>query len=178
MGDRGAAKREAVQDGVRIAVLQAFLPSAAASVRRVCVRWGSVGYPSIDLRQGSTGLLRCVAMKTTRLLVLTLVLALCAAIAAGCGSSSGSGGDDDPAALVPASAPVYVEAVLHPDGKVRTDVEGALKKILRTDDPNAKILDLLEKAGDDKDLTFKDDVAPWRCPPCGRSGSRRPCRSA
>jgi hypothetical protein len=100
-------------------------------------------------------------MKTTRPLVLTLVLALCAAIAAGCGSSSGSGGDDDPAALIPASAPVYVEAVLHPEGKVRSDVEGALKKILRTDDPNAKILDLLEKAGTNQDLTFKDDVAPW-----------------
>jgi hypothetical protein len=100
-------------------------------------------------------------MKPARLLVLTLVLALCAAIAAGCGSSSGSGGDDDPAALIPASAPVYVEAVLHPEGKVRSDAEGALKKILRTDDPNAKILDLLEKAGAKKDLTFKDDVAPW-----------------
>ena len=78
-------------------------------------------------------------MKTTRLLVLTLVLALCGAIAAGCGSSSGSGGSDDPAALIPAGAPVYVEGVLHPDGKVRSDLEGALKKILRTDDPGAKI---------------------------------------
>ena len=67
--------------------------------------WGAVGYPSIDLRWGWTRLLRCVAMKTTRLLVLTLVLALSAAIAAGCGSSSGSGGDDDPAALIPAGAP-------------------------------------------------------------------------
>jgi len=100
-------------------------------------------------------------MKTPRVLVLTLVLALCAAIAAGCGSSSGSGGDDDPAALVPATAPVYVEAVVRPDGKVRSDLEGALKKVLRTDDPGAKIQKLLDDSGKTDDVSFKDDVEPW-----------------
>jgi hypothetical protein len=100
-------------------------------------------------------------MKTTRLLVLTLVLALCAAIAAGCGSSSGSGGDDDPAALVPAGAPVYVEGIVRPDGKVRTDLEGALKKILRTDDPTVKIQQLIQTADKGEKVTFKDDVEPW-----------------
>jgi hypothetical protein len=100
-------------------------------------------------------------MKTTRLLVMTLLLALCGAFAAGCGSSSGSGGSDDPAALIPASAPVYVEGVVRPDGKVRSDLEGALKKILRTDDPDAKIRKLIEDSGQGKDVTFKDDVDPW-----------------
>jgi Protein of unknown function (DUF3352) len=161
VGGRGAAWRDPVQDDVRISVLQAFLPSAAASVRRVCLGWGAVGYPSIDLRPGWIGLLRCVAMKTTRLLVLTLVLALCAAIAAGCGSSSGSGGEDDPAALVPAGAPVYVEGVVRPEGKVRSDLEGALKKILRTDDPTAKIQQLIQTTDKGEKVTFKDDVEPW-----------------
>jgi hypothetical protein len=100
-------------------------------------------------------------MKTMRLLVLSLVLALCGAFAAGCGSSSGSGGDNDPAALIPAGAPVYIEGVVRPEGKVRSDVEGALKKILRTDDPGAKIAKLIDdadkKAGD---VTFKD-IEPW-----------------
>lgn len=100
-------------------------------------------------------------MKTTRLLVLTLVLALSAAIVAGCGSSSGSGGDDDPAALIPAGAPLYVEGVVRPDGKVRSDLEGALKKILRTDDPGAKIQQLIDDSGKSDDITFKDDVEPW-----------------
>jgi hypothetical protein len=99
-------------------------------------------------------------MKTARLLVLTLVLALCAAIAAGCGSSSGSGGDDDPAALIPAGAPVYIEGVVRPDGKVRSDLEGALKKILRTDDPGAKIGKLIDDADKGEDVTFKD-IEPW-----------------
>ncbi len=100
-------------------------------------------------------------MKTTRLLVLTLVLALSAAIAAGCGSSSGSGGADDPAALVPAGAPLYLEGVVRPDGQVRSDLEGALKKILRTDDPGAKIQQLIDDSGKSDDVTFKDDVEPW-----------------
>jgi hypothetical protein len=100
-------------------------------------------------------------MKITRLLVMTLVLALCGAVAAGCGSSSGSGGSDDPAALIPAGAPVYVEGVLQPDGKVGSDLEGALKKILRTDDPGAKITQLLNDRGKGEKVTFKDDVEPW-----------------
>jgi hypothetical protein len=100
-------------------------------------------------------------MKTARLLAMTLLLALCGAFAAGCGSSSGSGGANDPAALIPAGAPVYIEGVVRPEGKVRSDVEGALKKILRTDDPGAKIAKLIDdadkKAGD---VTFKD-IEPW-----------------
>jgi predicted small secreted protein len=100
-------------------------------------------------------------MKTTRLLVLTLVLALSAAIVAACGSSSGSGGDDDPAALIPAGAPLYLEGVVRPDGQVRSDLEGALKKILRTDDPGAKLQQLVDSGGKSDDVTFKDDVEPW-----------------
>jgi uncharacterized protein DUF3352 len=100
-------------------------------------------------------------MKTTRVLVLTLVLALSAAITAGCGSSSGSGGGDDPAALIPAGAPLYLEGVVRPDGQVRSDLEGALKKILRTDDPGAKIQQLIDDSAKNDHVTFKDDVEPW-----------------
>jgi len=131
------------------------LPSEACAFRGA--PWE---YPSIDLRWRWRCLLRCVAMKTMRLLVLSLVLALCAAIVAGCGSSSGSGGSDDPAALIPAGAPVYVEATVRPEGKVRSDVEGALKKILRTDDPGARIGKLIDDADKGEDVTFKD-VEPW-----------------
>ena len=81
VGDREAIRGEPVQDHVPIAVLHASLPLGGPSVRRMCTPWGAVGYPSIDLRWGRARLLRCVAMKTTRLLVLTLVLALSAAIA-------------------------------------------------------------------------------------------------
>jgi hypothetical protein len=102
-------------------------------------------------------------MKTARVLVLTLVLAFVAAIAAGCGSSSaGSDGADDPAAVVPAGAVLYAEATIHPEGKVRTDAEAALRKILKTDDPDAKIATALQGASKGQgDLNFKDDIEPW-----------------
>jgi hypothetical protein len=102
-------------------------------------------------------------MKTLRVLVLTLVFALVAAVAAGCGtSSSGSGGADDPAAVVPANAVVYAEATIHPSGKVRDDAEAALRKILKTNNPDAKIASALQGSSKgSKDLNFKEDVEPW-----------------
>jgi len=101
-------------------------------------------------------------MKTARASVLALVCALIAALAAGCGSSSsGSGGDNDPAALVPANAPVYAEATLRPNGKVGADLDAALKKILRTEDPGAKIQKAIDDSGKSDGVTYKDDIDPW-----------------
>ena len=81
-----------------------------------------------QLRRPETCLLPCVAMKITRLLAMTLLLVLCGVFASGCGSSSGSGGSDDPAALIPAGAPVYIEGVVRRAGKVRTDLEGGAQE--------------------------------------------------
>jgi Protein of unknown function (DUF3352) len=100
-------------------------------------------------------------MKTARLLVLALLGALISAIAIGCGSSSSSGGDDDPAALIPANAPVYAEATLRPEGKVGADLEAALKKILRTEDPGAKIQKAFDESGKSDGVTYKEDIEPW-----------------
>jgi hypothetical protein len=101
-------------------------------------------------------------MKTARSLVLALLCALIAAIAAGCGSSnSGSGGDNDPAALVPANAPVYAEATLRPDGKIGADLDAALKKILRTEDPGALIQKAIDDSGKSDGTTYKADIEPW-----------------
>jgi hypothetical protein len=101
-------------------------------------------------------------MKTLRVPVLGLLCVLAAAFAAGCGSSSGSGGGQDPAALVPANAPLYAEATVRPQGKVRADAEAALSKILRTNDPGAAITKELESASKGRhDVSFKDDIEPW-----------------
>ena len=101
-------------------------------------------------------------MKITRPALLTLVLALVAALAAGCGSSSsGGGGSSDPAAAVPASAPIYVEANVHPDGKLGADVTAVLKKVLRTDDPAAKLKSLFDQSGKRDGITYDKDIAPW-----------------
>jgi hypothetical protein len=72
-------------------------------------------------------------MTTLRLLALGL---LCA-IVAGCASSSATSGGDDPAAFVPASAPLYAEATLQPGGELRDHAAAALGKVLRTNDVDA-----------------------------------------
>ena len=101
-------------------------------------------------------------MKITRSLLLILVLAAMAALATGCGSSSsGSGGDPDPAAAIPATAPIYVEATVHPDGKLGDDVTAVLKKVMRTDDPAAKLQGLVDRSAKDHGVTYAKDIAPW-----------------
>jgi hypothetical protein len=101
-------------------------------------------------------------VKITRSILLTLLLMAVVAVAAGCGSSSsGSGGASDPAAAVPATAPVYVEADVHPDGKLGDDETAVLKKLLRTNDPAAKLHGLIDRAGRKDGVTYDRDIAPW-----------------
>jgi hypothetical protein len=124
--------------------------------------WGVVGRPSTGCHETPSRALRCVLMKPARLLVLALLSALAALVAAGCGTSaSGGGGDHDPAALVPAGAPLYAEATVRPGGQVGADLQAALKKILRTDDPAATIQKAIDDSAKGQGLTFKDDIEPW-----------------
>ncbi|MEZ5120849.1 MAG: DUF3352 domain-containing protein [Solirubrobacterales bacterium] len=89
-------------------------------------------------------------------------LAACAGVVAvglaACGGG-GSSGDANPAAAVPATAPLYIQATLRPDGELKTNTENVLKKILKTDDPGAKIVQGLESG--EGDVSFKDDIDPW-----------------
>jgi len=99
-------------------------------------------------------------MRRLSSLFLLLLLVL---VAAGCGTDDGasSASDADPAAAAPASAPVYAEITVRPDGDVRTDAEAALKKILHTDDPSAKAKELFDKTLKDDHLSWDKDFAPW-----------------
>jgi uncharacterized protein DUF3352 len=100
-----------------------------------------------------------------------LLAASCAAVVvpiAGCGdsgssSSSGSGADAgaDPAALLPASTPVYVEAQLRPTGELAGNAKTVVGKILRTADPGGKIVGLIDDAIKDNGVTYKKDIEPW-----------------
>src|SRR4051794_3213489 len=96
---------------------------------------------------------------TPRRLLLALVagLVLAAGAVAGCASSSSGGGGSDPASLVPASAPLYAEAVLGGDSQEQADAQTALAKILRTADPRGELV----KAFDHGDVNFSRDVEPW-----------------
>jgi Protein of unknown function (DUF3352) len=103
-------------------------------------------------RRGITGLLACVAVP--------------AAILAGCGGDDG-GGDVDagPAAAVPASAPIYVDATVKPTGAAAADAKAALSKVLDTNDPGAKIVSLIDQEGQQQSpnerFTYAADIEPW-----------------
>src|SRR4051794_5680369 len=98
-----------------------------------------------------------------------LLPAACAAVvalgAAGCGdsSSSSSGGSagTDPAALLPASAPVYVEAQVQPTGDLAVNAKAVAGKILRTSDPGGKIVGLIDQGLKDDGASYGKDIAPW-----------------
>jgi len=95
--------------------------------------------------------------------VLLALISLLSVVAAGCGGSPASGGDD-PAGAVPANAAFYAEATVRPEGDLRDDALAAAGKILRTDDPQAEIDELVAKAfaeTEDPKLDYKKDVASW-----------------
>ena len=86
-----------------------------------------------------------------------LVLAL---VVGGCGGG-GADGDLDPATLMPADTALYVEAVLRPEGD---DARAFAAKVLKTEDPGAKIRQLIDDAareGGQEDFSFDEDVDPW-----------------
>jgi hypothetical protein len=93
-------------------------------------------------------------MKRSRLLLPLAVLAL----VAGCGGSGGDP-DADPAAIVPARAPVYLEATLKADD----DFEAVAKKLTGAENPSAELKRLFERAANEGGGDFKwdEDVKPW-----------------
>jgi hypothetical protein len=95
--------------------------------------------------------------------VLLALISLLSLIATACGGTPASGGDD-PAGAVPADAAFYVDATVRPEGDLRDDALAAAGKVLRTDDPQAKIDELLAQAfaeSEDPKLDYEKDVASW-----------------
>jgi hypothetical protein len=83
---------------------------------------------------------------------------------------SGCGGDDadtdtgaDPAQVVPADAPLYVGAIVRPEGEQREEVEAAVGQLLDTDDPGGEIVAALEDeiAQESTDVSYAEDIEPW-----------------
>jgi Protein of unknown function (DUF3352) len=97
-----------------------------------------------------------------RATALLLTCAVTALTAAGCGESA-SGGEGDPAGLVPANAPLYVQATIRPEGELREGALAAIGKVMRTDDPAGRLQELVNEAlAEERDgLTWEKDFAPW-----------------
>ena len=101
-------------------------------------------------------------MPRSRLLGLPCLL-LTALLLAACGGGGGAA-DADPAKAVPAGTAIYVEGVVRPEGDQREDVLDAAGKILRTDDPEKKIRELVDQGLEESDgpaASYEEDISPW-----------------
>ncbi len=93
------------------------------------------------------------------------VVALLAVALGGCGSSS-SGTSASPATVTPASAPLYLDAVVQPEGSLKTNATAAAHKLTGRQHPFEGLLKLL--AGPTgKAPNYSREVQPWLGPHAG-----------
>lgn len=88
---------------------------------------------------------------------------LAAALLAACGASSEGSGDTDPATLAPPDSPLYVEAVVDPEGEQEGAVDALLARFPELGDPSERIPELIDEAlaSEDSSLTYSEDIEPW-----------------
>ena len=100
---------------------------------------------------------------TARLALLPVAAALAALAITGCGDSSSADGGSDAAALVPATAPVYIEATIQPDGDLKTAVEALAENLAGVDDLGGLIVEKAEEEANEsgEPLDFSTEVQPW-----------------
>jgi hypothetical protein len=101
-------------------------------------------------------------MPRTRLLALACLLP--ALVLAACGGAGSGAAGADPATAVPAGTSIYFEGVVRPEGDQRDDVLDAARKVLRTDDPERKLHELIDKGFADSknaNVSYEKDFAPW-----------------
>lgn len=96
-------------------------------------------------------------------LLLPLLALLAALLLAACGDDEGSGpgGGPDPTTATPADAPIYIDAVVRPEGEQRDGLNAALQKLTGEDDPGAAIRAELDESLADQGLSYEEDVEPW-----------------
>ncbi|HEV2997534.1 MAG TPA: DUF3352 domain-containing protein [Solirubrobacteraceae bacterium] len=92
-------------------------------------------------------------------LALLASLLLTGAIA-GCGSSTPPGANADPATVVPAGAPLYLGAVVRPEGNLKTWSLADARTLTRAHEPFAGLVQTLRSPGG-KPLDYGRDVKPW-----------------
>jgi hypothetical protein len=100
-----------------------------------------------------------------RLTPVLLALAPAAIAGSGCGSSA-TGSSIDPARAVPASAALYVGAVVRPQGSLQKAASTAGRKLTHQADPYLRLLGALQTPGSSA-LNFDRDVSPWLGPRAG-----------
>jgi hypothetical protein len=107
---------------------------------------------------------RVPALVKLRLVLISILAALVAALVAGCGGSDdGGGGSSDAATLVPATAPVFIDFTIRPEGATKTNIEELAKKLAGVDDLGGLIVEELENSAseDGEEFDFEKEVEPW-----------------
>jgi Protein of unknown function (DUF3352) len=103
---------------------------------------------------------RAFARTLAPTLALVLVV-LAGGLAAGCGSSHPTGTSADPAGVVPSFAPVYIGAVVRPEGgKLEDEALAAGRALTGQRNPYARLLGVLRTPGSPA-LDYGRDVKPW-----------------
>ena len=94
-----------------------------------------------------------------RPVLLSLFAALLALVVAACGAS----GDENasPASVVPAGAPIYLEATVRPEGDLRADFDATAGKVLRTQNPSAQIRRMVDEVLREDEVSYAKDIKPW-----------------
>jgi Protein of unknown function (DUF3352) len=93
------------------------------------------------------------------------VTALLAMAIGGCGSSSPSGTSASPATVTPASAPLYIDAVVQPTGNLKTNATAAGRTLTGRTKPFEGLLKLLQ--GPTGRAPSAHEVEPWLGPHAG-----------
>jgi hypothetical protein len=92
-----------------------------------------------------------------RSLLLALAAIAVVALLAGCGSSSSP--PLNPATVVPASAPLYIGAIVQPSGTLKSNTTASTQKLTHSGEPFSSLLKLLSPSG--RKLNYESEVKPW-----------------
>jgi Protein of unknown function (DUF3352) len=112
------------------------------------------------LRAWAASTRRAFAHTLAPALALALVV-LAGGLAAGCGSSQPTGTSADPAGVVPSYTPVYIGAVVRPEGgKLEDEALAAGRALTGQRNPYARLLGVLHTPGSAA-LDYNRDVKPW-----------------
>lgn len=100
------------------------------------------------------------------LVVLVVVVIAVIAASAGGGSSHSAATGPAPAAAVPSTTPLFAEAVVRPEGSLKTAAAAAGKTLAHQPDPYLRLLTALQTPGSGQ-LDFNSDLASWLGPRAG-----------
>ncbi len=157
------------QKSLHLAGFQSVVQGASACAKS-CKRGCRAAICDASCKFAGRGHTISVVRRTTRAAPLMLLIAVAAAALAGCGSSSSPGTSASPATVTPASTPLYVDAVVRPEGSLKTDATSAGRTLTGRPKPFEGLLKLLAgptgKTGG-RAINYSKEVEPWLGPHAG-----------